>query len=312
MIRTLLYFKEVNGLINNEYVNIEVTKDNLRYMRRSYKQCNIGDVLKIHYKDLGKNSRKQIELKCDYCGKIFHREIQVYNRKFDGVIEGQKDACDECKLEKMKETNLNKYGQEWYTQTEIARINLSENKSMYAKEIVKKAKKTLNEKFGVDNVFQLEEVKNKSKETIKKKYGVDHIMHLDKIKKIVNEKRLITLYKNGTAPSSKQQIYLHELLGGELNYPVSNCSLDIAFPDEMIYIEYNGGGHDLKVKMGQLTAEQFKNQENKRYFYLKSLGWKQICINCPDDILPPTDEIIKIIEDAKIGLFNSYHQIVNF
>jgi len=299
-------------LINNEYVNIEVTKENLRYMRRNYKKCNIGDILKIHYKDLGKYSKKQIELKCDYCERIFNREIQVYNRKFDGTIEGQKDACDECKLEKMKETNLNKYGYEWYTQTEIGRNNLSENKSMYAKENVNKAKITLNEKFGVDNVFQLQEVKNKSKETIKRKYGVEHIMKLDKYKNIVNKKRLITLYENGTAPRSKQQIYLHNLLGGELNYPVSNCSLDIAYPEEMIYIEYNGGGHDLSVKIGKLTPAQFKNQENKRYFYLKSLGWKQICIDCPNDILPSDDEIIKIINNAKINLSNSYHQIVNF
>lgn len=45
-----------------------------------------------------------------------------------------------------------------------------------------KRKKNLNEKYGVDNVFQLKSVKDKSKETLKSKYGVDNISKLDSVK----------------------------------------------------------------------------------------------------------------------------------
>jgi len=53
--------------------------------------------------------------------------------------------------------------------------------------IVVKIKKTCLERYGVENVFQLEEVKEKSKQTMVERYQVDHNMKLqstvDKIKK---------------------------------------------------------------------------------------------------------------------------------
>ena len=48
----------------------------------------------------------------------------------------------------------------------------------------KKVKITVKEKYGVDNVFQLNEIKEKSKETMLEKYGVEHVMLLNKYQKI--------------------------------------------------------------------------------------------------------------------------------
>ena len=48
-----------------------------------------------------------------------------------------------------------------------------------------KSLKNNNEKYGVDNVFQLKSVKDKSKITIKEKYGVDNVSQMD----IVKEKK---------------------------------------------------------------------------------------------------------------------------
>jgi len=292
-------------MILNEYIEILVDKTNLKFYRRTHPNCQTGDILKIHYTLIGKNSRKTIKLKCDYCGEEFEREVQIYFRKFNGIIEGQKDACEKCKLLKMQETCINKYGVDHYNKTEESKRNLS-NK-IYMKDPIRKEKHINNmiEQFGVENQFQRQEIKDKSKNTILLKYGVDHIMHLDEYKNKVLIKSKQTMYKNGTAPCSSQQKYIHNLIGGELNYPIDRLSLDIAFPDEMIYVEYDGGGHDYDVKIGKLTEHEFKIKENKRYFFLKKLGWKQICIKSPNDYLPPDNIIINKINESINILKNS-------
>lgn len=196
------------------------------------------------------------------------------------------NKTDEFK-ERYKNTCLNKYGVE----------NSFQNKEFQEKQI-----NTCLERFGVENVFQSEEIKNKSKQTMLKKYGVENPLQNSEIKERAIKNRTLTLYKNDSTPTSKQQVYLHNLLGGILNYPIDRFNLDIAFPDDKIYIEYDGGGHDLAVKIGRVTEEKLKQDDMKRYFILKKLGWKQICIKSPSDYLP-VDEIIKEeITKAKLWL----------
>ena len=76
---------------------------------------------------------------------------------------------------------------------------------------------------------------------VEKRFGVDNIMDLEEYRLKIAE----TLSRNNTVNTSKQQIYLHNLLGGELNYANETPVLDIAYPDDKIYLEYNGGGHNL-------------------------------------------------------------------
>jgi hypothetical protein len=292
-------------MILNEYIDILVDKNNLRFYRRTHPNCQVGDILNIYYTQLGKYSLKPIKLKCDYCGEEFERELQIFFRKYNGIIEGQKDACEKCKILKMQETCIMKYGVNHYGKTEEGRKKSSEH--IYMKDPIKKEKykKDMLERYGVENQFQRQEIKNKSKDTIFNKYGVNHIMHLSEYKDKVVVKSKQTMYKNGTAPCSSQQKYIHSLIGGELNYPVDKLSLDIAYPEDKIYIEYNGGGHDFDVKIGRLTEKEFKIKENKRYFFLKQLGWKQICINNPDDNLPSDDIIIAKINESMDNLKNN-------
>lgn len=80
--------------------------------------------------------------------------------------------------------------------------------------------------------------------------------------------------------------------------------LDIAFPDQFIYIEYNGGGHDLQVKLGNITKEQFNTQETKRYNYLKSKGWKLIRITSSKDYLI-NDIDMKLIFNQSLELLEN-------
>jgi hypothetical protein len=92
------------------------------------------------------------------------------------------------------------------------------------------------------------------------------------------------------------------LLGGKLNYidnTTGNYWLDIAFPNDKIYIEYNGGFHDGVVKTGTISKKDFENKERKRYYFLKDRGWKEIKIISEYDYLPSDEVIINEINKAK-------------
>jgi len=100
-----------------------------------------------------------------------------------------------------------------------------------------------------------------------------------------------TKFKHGKVPVSTQQIYIHNLIGGILNYPEEKSCLDIAFLDEKIYVEYDGSGHDLTVKLKTISQEQFDEKSKRRRYALYRRGWKEIRIISKKDLLPNIDKI---------------------
>jgi hypothetical protein len=120
-----------------------------------------------------------------------------------------------------------------------------------------------------------------------------------------------TMYKNGTAPCSKQQKYICNLLSGELNYPQGKLNLDIAFPDKSIYIEYDGGMHKGQVFFGNMSEKEFNDYERKRYWTLKRKGWKMIKIISEKDFLP-SDDMIKTMYNDAINLIDKGENWVSF
>ena len=242
-----------------------------------------GTTIKVKIEDLPPNSDVKIPVLCDYCleeGKetICWKQIKEYNKTKNQPI--QKDSCKKHSVQKQIESNLEKYG--------------TKSTAMLS-EVREKFKNSMIENYGVEYSGQSPELLQKTKDTMQERYGTDYYMKTEEFKNKTRE----TLYKNGTAPRSTQQIYLNNLLGGELNYPINNLSLDIAFLEEMIYIEYNGGGHDLQVKFGNTTEKEFKTKEIKRDYYLKSKGWNKIEIISSKDYLPHDNKIINMIEYAK-------------
>ena len=161
--------------------------------------------------------------------------------------------------------------------------------------------------YGIENTFQLADIKNKIKKTNFKNLGFNYPSQSP----LVQEKIRKKLFNNGTAPCSKQQAYLHSVLGGELNFPFGSISLDIAFPDEKLYIEYDGGGHLLSVMHGIETMEQFNRRNINRWYLLKRKGWKAITIISKKDFLPSKEKILEIIEFAKEYL-NKDHSWIEF
>lgn len=285
-----------------------------------------GTSIIVKVEDLPEGSEVYIECLCDYCleqgvetiiPKMYCNYIK--QNKY-GII--KKDCCKKCHPLKTKESNLLIYGvesivylkstkdkvkitklnktSEEIEKTKIKKINTTLEKygvesSMQNKEIMEKYKKTMRIRYGCDNPLQNELIKKKVQNTNINKYGFSSPMKNE----VIKLKARKTLYKNSGGMCSKQQLYLNNLLNGELNYLVNYFLLDIAFPQEMIYLEYDGGGHKLSVKFGNETLNDFVKRNRRRWYYLYRNGWKSIRIISLKDKLPLDEVILQMIEYAK-------------
>ena len=306
-------------MLINEDIDVKIVSNTVKYFNEIGYECKVGDAIKVKTLDLQKNSNKLIRYKCDKCGEIKTIHYCDYNRSH----KEENDYCEKCKYEKTKKTNVERYGCENVMGSEEIRKRLEETNvkkygvphAMQNKSVREKAKKTNIDRYGVDNPAKLESSKIKTYETDMKKYGVKH--HLSS--KSVIDKRVKTnierygvpfvlmsndiiakgrktLYKNGTCPTSKQQLHICGLYGGILNYPVDRTNLDIFFKDYGIYCEYDGGGHRYMVLSGRMTEEEFDKREIRRSNYLKSIGLKEFRIISRKDTMP-SDEILLSMKD---------------
>lgn len=204
--------------------------------------------------------------------KIFQTNIDKYGYKSPMQNEN-------IKAKNLK-TNLIRYGKSRYIHTDKGRKHIEENNM---------------KKYGFTYYFKTDEFKIKFKNTCQERFGCDNPLQNEEIK----QKSLNTMYKNQSGICSTQQKYIFNLLGGKLNYPVNYCMLDIAFPDELIYLEYDGSGHNLSVQLNTITQNQFNIKEIKRRYFLKSKKWKEIRIISRKDKLPSDEVIFLMTEFAK-------------
>jgi len=278
-------------------------------------------IIIIKSKDLPPCSEVEIEVQCDYCGKIIKRLWKdYYKRKLkEDSTPNKKDSCYDCRYLKRKESDFLIYGVKHTTNLKSTQDKMKntcvekygcEHPSQN-KEIQEKTIKTNLDRYGFKNPSQSLEVREKFKNTMTEKYGFDHPSKVKEICDRMQINRIKTMFKRGNAPKSCQQIYLYQLVGGELNYPVNNMWLDIAFPYENIYIEYDGSGHNLSVLFNNLTQKQFDINELRRYYYLKQNNWNMIKIISLKDKLPNDDKIIEMVEYAK-EYINTGHSWIRF
>ena len=334
---------------------------------------------------LHKGSTALVEVKCDYCERIFTRRYADHTFIINREITN-KDACKDCYVakskdgliskygvdtpfavkeirektkqtfldrygvdnpfeiegmqEQIKQTNLEKYGVEYYTQTDEYKIiskqtNLGkygvdnpskcpeiidkikdvqfEKYGMFysqTDEFKEKYKNTCMEKYGVENSFQSEEVKNKIVDFNMNTYGVSHPMKDKNIAKKRIKKGMKTKYRNGTAPSSRQQEYIGKLFNGEVNFPVDNIWLDIKL-NNTTFLGYDGSGHELRVSIGGMSQEKFDNEEMRRKYFLASKGWREIRIISKKDLLP-SDIVIRHLVEYSMKYLDSGHSWIKF
>ena len=253
----------------------------------------IKDIININIYTLKQiapmNKTIKLKCQCDNCKKEFNIEPRSYslNEAKNNYI-----FCYRCKG---KNTMINRYG------------------AAYSGQVSEFMQKSVNTKIKrrlIDSNYQ-KNINIKTLKTVQKKYGKQYTStnQVPKIKAKVRK----TMFKNGTVPTSKQQEYFYKILGGELNYPFSHLSLDIALINEKIDIEYNGSGHDLKIKLKKCTREEFDKKEIKRNNFIRLQGWKQIFIISPKDKinLYTDEEYLKLIQLSKDYLLNTSHHWVN-
>ncbi len=317
----MLLTKEVDLVVNGKNAS-ELEKYGYIIPRRKDKwgkfSTPMGTTIKVKVEHLKEGSHAIVKVLCDYCLEtIVPKEYRNYIRdNIKSVV--HKDCCAKCQPIKTKECNMINIGVESHMNLEEHMIKHKQrmmdiygvDHNMKVPEIRQKAVNTFIEHYGCENPMMNQDIIDKSNATKIEHYGTTKLFLIDSVKekaiqtnldkygvewgmqsKEIMSKSKMTMYKNGTVPTSTQQRYLHQLLGGELNYPVSRCSLDIGFPDRKIYIEYNGNGHELSVRMGQISKEDFNKKEIRRYQYLKSKGWKLIKIDSYYDYLP-SDEVL--------------------
>jgi len=128
---------------NKIKIYISSIREQKKYSEKGY-ECNVKDTIEIDVLDLPTQSHTIIKVQCDYCGKIKDMKYNSYNRNTDN----NKDLCCCDNIECMK----------------------------------KKRTSRINEKYGVDNVFQLQEIKDKMLVTNNEKYGCDNPQQNKEIK----------------------------------------------------------------------------------------------------------------------------------
>jgi len=312
------------------------------YEGKGYIYTKQFDKFMADVKDLQFNSHVIVQVQCDYCGKLHPKKYQKYN---EGHININKDCCFDCSSEKNKEVNLLLYNVEnQFQRQEVKEKSILTLQAHYGiegiinvqqiPEIKEKTKQTFIDRFGVDNptknIGVLEKrvntlldrfgvtspsknpiVMKKVRLTMMERYGVEHSMQDADMMQRAMITRMKNMYESGTNVSSKQQRYICNILLGKLNYPETMFPLDIAFPESKIYIEYDGSGHDLSIKLNNITQEEFDKKEIKRYYFLKNKNWKMIRIISGKDWIPSDDIITYMFKFAREYL-NTGHSWIKF
>lgn len=217
---------------------------------------------------------------------------------------------------KVKQTNFFKYGYEYCVQVPEFKEQIKQtNLKRYGCEnplsniiIQNKIKDTNINRYGFANPLMNFDIRKKAQETCLKKYG--HKSSLGDPD--VYYKSKTTRNANGNIIASKQQVYLNNLYNGILNYPINIYSADI-FVDKLYDIEYDGGGHRLNVKLGEITDEEFDKLEVIRNATIEHAGYKTIRIISRKDYLPSDTILLQMLSDAK-QYFSDYpnHSWITF
>lgn len=308
-----------------------------------------GDVITVKVEDLQNGSNVKIQYLCDYCEKeVITMAYSDFTRRTKEI---HKMSCKNCYTNKVKETNLLRYGVSSYVKTKEC-IQKMEDTTLskygvkhysqtqdykekyhntcvdrygdnYRKQFIDKAFETFRNKYGYDFPSQSPivmkkieqsyiehygvsnpqlsiEIREKTENTNLKKYGWTTPLQSEEVKKKIAD----TCYKNGTVPTSKQQLYLFNLYKSvddfiQLNYPISHFNVDICCTKNNLCVELDCGGHNLSVKLDQLSQKEFDRKELIRDKIIKNEGYKIIRIKSQTSKLPSSEILLQMLFDAK-------------
>lgn len=149
----------------------------------------------------------------------------------------------------------------------------------------KKIIKTCQERYGVNHPMQDFEIHQKSV-----------LRHINNFGKERNDCQFI----NGIPVSKAQKAIAEKLIDFQLNYLENGYYYDMFNSSLNLVIEYNGKGHDLQVKFGKISQEEFNKRETLRQERIR-LTHKLLIINDPyDRLIHPKrfEELFPLISQA--------------
>ena len=315
-------------LITKE-VEVRTTGKMIRYYQDRGYNAEYNTLLIVKVEDLPNRSNVMVSAICDYCGELYETRYADYYDATSGFV--CKCACKVCAVKKHRDVIIKNYGvdnvskldevKEKKRQTtfehygvynprqslEVQQTTKNTSLQKYGTvcplqnaDIKERARKTCIERYGHENAMKSDFVVNKMKKTMVEKYGAENSMQIIDMQQKAKE----TMYKNGTCPTSKQQYYINSIYGGELNYPCHNYNLDIFIEDANIDVEVDFGGHNLSVKLGNITQEEFDRKELIRDTYIKRDGIKIMRIISSRDKLPSDAILLQMLSKAKQYFFD--------
>ncbi len=225
-------------MIIDEFIEIKIVGNVQKYWNNLGYDCKYGDILLVNPYDIPKGSFKRFNAKCKICENIINVRVQCYWTQFE---KGGYYCCENCSGVKMKETNLKihgvenpmqsakirnkvkntnleRYGVEYYSQTNEHKIKFEQTslenwgtKNPNHSDIIKnKIKETNLEKYGVEHPSELEFFKEKAKSTNIQRYGVSNPMFVDEFKEKIKETNLEKYGEN--YPIQNREIYITKYL----------------------------------------------------------------------------------------------------
>ena len=168
-------------MILTKTVKIKISNNQYKYYSNLGYEPNIIDIFEILVEHLPKGSNHLIQVQCDYCLKI--KEISHKRYILNTNDHKRKYACSKvCCEDKIKETNLERYGVENTFQSEEKKIKIKETNlkkhgveyPSQSSKVRDKVKKTNLKNFGFEHVIQSSEIKEKIKQTNLERYGVEN------------------------------------------------------------------------------------------------------------------------------------------
>ena len=187
---------------------------------------------------------------------IIRKRLAKYSIKKD------KAKC----LEKVKESNLKKYGVE----------NVSQ-----LKEVKEKKTQKAFEKYGVSNISKAEEIKQKKTKSSFKKYGVANVLQAEVVKKKI-EKTNLKLYKVKN-PSSCKEIQKKREKTNLKRYGSKTPLQNPKVKNKIKRTNYERYGFEIASKNPKVI-EKIKKTNRKKYgadcFLASDIGKKKIKLTC--------------------------------
>lgn len=296
----------------------------------------LEEVVSTPYSHLTNGKKDVDKIACKKCYPQKVKEVSLLRYGVDNYAKTQEFH------EKYRNTMLSKYGVEHNSHLPDYREKfhstcLERYGRDYWKQFIEKSRNTFREKTGYNSPLQSPDIKEKSRQTCVERYGYEYVLQVPKVREkiiqsciehygvdnpnkspIVRAKTVRTFYKNGTTITSKQQLYIYNLYKStcevvELNYPISHYNADICLPEEELVIEIDFGGHNLSVKLGVFTQEEFNQKEIIRNKIIKKEGYKIMRIISSKDLLPSDQISLQMLSDAR-QYFSDYpnHSWIEF